>query len=546
MRSTSGNSKGKGWEVLNQQYTGNTIQNNIFDVDRSQLTEHEKRLADMLEQQLCQMENVNHQLLERAKHQTSNVQLDYASMQGMQGGQQVKDLDTDIYNSLLSKRKQPGDPSDDVAMLSDHGSNHGAIHGSQHSSQMSHPMTQESVQPLTKVQALDPCASFSSVSSVAQSIGVAPARSTSGIGSDMSVTNSVSEWQVVSANVQLNDNQQDASKLKWLTDCLDTAQSHAVQESPLVPEESPSWARTDERFEVLVLDDSPFEGEAVALLCRANGYEVRMVEQEDDALNALKSPDGDRINFILVDFHQPKPFDCFKFIQKVAKLRPETPVAVVSADEKPGFLLNCIYIRSLAGFFLKPLSYQHVGLFRSIVSQRLEQDAGSGSGGGSSRGSGGGSSSGSGGSRSGSGGGSSSGSGGGSSSGSGGGNSNSNSNSSGGGGNSVATTNTLRAMPTMHGLPILRKVVSEQFTVLSYMLKEQDIALMKEVLQSVGWGINFLCRSVHSAMELKESLGEGGIDIAIIDGCLPRKTFLQNLQACGTAGVPCLRTCFRS
>ena len=87
MRSTSGNSKGKGWEVLNQQYTGNTIQNNIFDVDRSQLTEHEKRLADMLEQQLCQMENVNHQLLERAKHQTSNVQLDYASMQGMQGGQ---------------------------------------------------------------------------------------------------------------------------------------------------------------------------------------------------------------------------------------------------------------------------------------------------------------------------------------------------------------------------------------------------------------------------------------------------------------------------
>jgi CheY-like chemotaxis protein len=320
----------------------------------------------------------------------------------------------------------------------------------------------------------------------------------------MSVVNSVSEWQVVSANVQLNGVNNDASKLKWLTDCLDTAQPHhkMLESLPVPPQETPVESSPADRFEVLILDDSPFEGEAVALLCKAHSYEVTVVEREEDALSLLKSVDGDRIDFVLVDFHQPKPFDCFKFINKVAELRPQKPVAVVSADEKPGFLLNCIYIRSLAGFFLKPLTYQHVGLFRSIVSQRVahntrqqaEPKNGSGSGGEKFEHSG---------TRSG-------------------------------------FRPEAEVATVMHGLPVLEKVLHEQFSVLSFQARESDANYMMEIFLSVGWGINYKCHSARNVAELQGFMRNEKIDILLLDAALPRQAFVQSLRASCAAGLPCL------
>ena len=121
-------------------------------------------------------------------------------------------------------------------------------------------------------------------------------------------------------------------------------------------------------FTVLLIDDSPLEKETVVILCQSYNYEVKVADNEPDALGILKDATTD-VDLMVVDFYQPKPFDCFKFIERVVKLRPSLAIVVVSADEKPGFLLNCIYTPSLAGFFVKPLKHQCVGMFPAFKQQ---------------------------------------------------------------------------------------------------------------------------------------------------------------------------------
>ena len=87
-------------------------------------------------------------------------------------------------------------------------------------------------------------------------------------------------------------------------------------------------------FRVLIFDDSPFECEAILMLCAEvpswRLFEVEVASTEEEAFMLLES--SDKFDLILVDYHQPHPFDCIEFLRRIGNLG--TAVALISADDK--------------------------------------------------------------------------------------------------------------------------------------------------------------------------------------------------------------------
>ena len=87
-------------------------------------------------------------------------------------------------------------------------------------------------------------------------------------------------------------------------------------------------------FRVLIFDDSPFECEAILMLCEEvpswRLFEVEVASTEEEAFVLLKN--SAKFDLILVDYHQPHPFDCIEFLRRIGNLG--TAVALISADDK--------------------------------------------------------------------------------------------------------------------------------------------------------------------------------------------------------------------
>jgi signal transduction histidine kinase/DNA-binding response OmpR family regulator len=120
----------------------------------------------------------------------------------------------------------------------------------------------------------------------------------------------------------------------------------SVSSDPTTNEESGS---DDQTFKVMVFDDSPFDGEAIMMLCEGCRYTVDVVTTEDEAMKTLAKK---KFDLILVDYHQPAPFDCVKFVERLYN-RTTAKVAMISADDTVEQVYRFLRLPHLVGFLPK-------------------------------------------------------------------------------------------------------------------------------------------------------------------------------------------------
>jgi CheY-like chemotaxis protein len=113
---------------------------------------------------------------------------------------------------------------------------------------------------------------------------------------------------------------------------------------------------TRTKFRVVILDDSPFDAEAVNMLCLSANYDVVLATTAADAVSLVTS--GEQVDVLILDYHQPAPFDALDFVLKTVQGR--IPVAVVSADDKIEFLCQCIVPVFVCGVYVKPLTLDNI------------------------------------------------------------------------------------------------------------------------------------------------------------------------------------------
>jgi CheY-like chemotaxis protein len=113
---------------------------------------------------------------------------------------------------------------------------------------------------------------------------------------------------------------------------------------------------TRTKFRVVILDDSPFDAEAVNMLCLSADYDVVVATTAEDAVSLVTS--GEHVDVLILDYHQPAPFDALDFVLKIVQGR--IPVAVVSADDKIEFLCQCIVPVFVCGVYIKPLTLDNI------------------------------------------------------------------------------------------------------------------------------------------------------------------------------------------
>ena len=103
-------------------------------------------------------------------------------------------------------------------------------------------------------------------------------------------------------------------------------------------------AQAPHRRRILVVDDDPRSRSAVAQLLAEEGYEATVAADGEEASGLLSSWGPD---LVLTDLDMPR-LDGRGLVQRVRRLRPGTPVLVLSArsDLDPG---------TTEGFFPKPV-----------------------------------------------------------------------------------------------------------------------------------------------------------------------------------------------
>jgi CheY-like chemotaxis protein len=101
-------------------------------------------------------------------------------------------------------------------------------------------------------------------------------------------------------------------------------------------------------FRVMIFDDSPYDGEAIMMLCEGCSYIVEVVNSEDEAMRILAKQ---KFDLILVDYHQPAPFNCVEFVKKISDRT--TAVAMISADTKIEQVYSFLQMPHLVGFLPK-------------------------------------------------------------------------------------------------------------------------------------------------------------------------------------------------
>jgi CheY-like chemotaxis protein len=111
----------------------------------------------------------------------------------------------------------------------------------------------------------------------------------------------------------------------------------------------------DGKLRVVVLDDSPFETEAIMMLCEDASYKVATAETPEEALSWVEQR---TVDLLIVDFHQPAPFDALDFVLRQVKGR--VPVLLCSADGEIEFLVRCMLPVFVCGFFVKPLTVENI------------------------------------------------------------------------------------------------------------------------------------------------------------------------------------------
>ena len=84
-----------------------------------------------------------------------------------------------------------------------------------------------------------------------------------------------------------------------------------------------------EPFRVLIFDDSPIETQALSLLCEKYAYVTAVASTEDEAVALLTHGTFD---LLVLDYHQPAPFECIEFLRRIAELG--TAVALTSANDR--------------------------------------------------------------------------------------------------------------------------------------------------------------------------------------------------------------------
>ena len=106
--------------------------------------------------------------------------------------------------------------------------------------------------------------------------------------------------------------------------------------------------KAERKFRVGVLDDSPFETEAMVMLCVGASFEVLLTDNPQEARSWIHFKS---IGLLILDFHQPAPFDALDFLPTVL-----IPTVLVSADDKVEYLSQCILPIFVCACFIKPVT----------------------------------------------------------------------------------------------------------------------------------------------------------------------------------------------
>jgi CheY-like chemotaxis protein len=117
-------------------------------------------------------------------------------------------------------------------------------------------------------------------------------------------------------------------------------------------------------LKVLIMDDSPLQAEAVKLMCKKEGLMATAVVTPEDAIRHIEQQ---QVDILLVDYHQPAPFDCLQFLENC--VQGQIAAIVISADQKVKLICDSVYFPSIEAFFAKPITLKHVRMFAALKHQ---------------------------------------------------------------------------------------------------------------------------------------------------------------------------------
>jgi CheY-like chemotaxis protein len=120
---------------------------------------------------------------------------------------------------------------------------------------------------------------------------------------------------------------------------------------------------------VLIVDDSKLARMVIASACRRvrPDWELSEASNAEDALQAISSG---TVEIALVDFNMPGT-DGLEVVSRIRALRPNMPVAVVSANIQDEIVARARELK--AAFIPKPLTDDALGAFLSGAALRLKK-----------------------------------------------------------------------------------------------------------------------------------------------------------------------------
>ncbi len=125
---------------------------------------------------------------------------------------------------------------------------------------------------------------------------------------------------------------------------------------------------------VLIIDDEPSVLNALTLLLKAIGYEARGLNNPQEALQLLRSPEASQIDLILCDLRMPE-LNGFEVLKEVRNLHPDLLFVLISAHADEDDVQKALGLGA-NGFLGKPFSPDEFHeLYKELCGQKEAENS---------------------------------------------------------------------------------------------------------------------------------------------------------------------------
>jgi len=116
-----------------------------------------------------------------------------------------------------------------------------------------------------------------------------------------------------------------------------------------------TFAETNKKLTILIIDDEPSVGDALKLVLESQGYEVVLATKGRDGIDQARRR---RFAFIVVDLFLTD-ITGFEVITGIRSVRPEMPIVLITAHGTPSVFSEAMKLGAV-GALAKPFSFAEI------------------------------------------------------------------------------------------------------------------------------------------------------------------------------------------